>query len=82
MLFFNMYEDSSSTSATQAEKEEVDARSIYVGNVRFQQSLSCLISISMLPNDILNKFPCIFACSSLHLFDIYIEYPLYQIISI
>lgn len=29
-----MFEDSSSTSATQAEKEEVDARSIYVGNVR------------------------------------------------
>lgn len=31
-----MYEDSSGGSATQAEKEEVDARSIYVGNVRVQ----------------------------------------------
>ena len=31
----DMYEDSSGTSATQAEKEEVDSRSIYVGNVRF-----------------------------------------------
>ena len=30
-----MYEDSSGASATQAEKEEVDSRSIYVGNVRF-----------------------------------------------
>lgn len=30
----HMYEDSSSASATQAEKEEVDSRSIYVGNVR------------------------------------------------
>ncbi|KAG7030873.1 Polyadenylate-binding protein 2 [Cucurbita argyrosperma subsp. argyrosperma] len=28
-------EDSSSTSATQAEKEEVDARSVYVGNVDY-----------------------------------------------
>lgn len=31
-----MYEDSSGSSATQAEKEEVDSRSIYVGNVRVQ----------------------------------------------
>ncbi|PSR93283.1 Polyadenylate-binding protein [Actinidia chinensis var. chinensis] len=30
-----MYEDSSGTSATQAEKEEVDSRSIYVGNVDY-----------------------------------------------
>lgn len=30
-----MYEDSSGASATQAEKEEVDSRSKYVGNVRF-----------------------------------------------
>ncbi|KAF3953491.1 hypothetical protein CMV_021079 [Castanea mollissima] len=30
-----MYEDSSGSSATQAEKEEVDARSIYVGNVDY-----------------------------------------------
>ncbi|KAE9465082.1 hypothetical protein C3L33_03020, partial [Rhododendron williamsianum] len=30
-----MYEDSSGASATQAEKEEVDSRSIYVGNVDY-----------------------------------------------
>lgn len=38
LLFFfvmGMYKDSSGSSATQAEKEEVDSRSIYVGNVRF-----------------------------------------------
>lgn len=29
-----LFEDSPSGSATQAEKEEVDSRSIYVGNVR------------------------------------------------
>lgn len=33
-VFMHIYEDSSSASATQAEKEEVDSRSIYVGNVR------------------------------------------------
>ncbi|KAH9770428.1 polyadenylate-binding protein 1 [Citrus sinensis] len=36
-------QDSSSTSATQAEKEEVDSRSIYVGNVRFP---SLFLSVS------------------------------------
>lgn len=30
-----MFIESSGPSATQAEKEEVDSRSIYVGNVRF-----------------------------------------------
>lgn len=34
-IFLDAYEDSSGASATQAEKEEVDSRSIYVGNVRF-----------------------------------------------
>lgn len=31
----DMYEDSPSGSATMAEKEEVDSRSIYVGNVSY-----------------------------------------------
>lgn len=37
-----MYQDSSSAAVTQAEKEEVDSRSIYVGNVRFSCPLSSL----------------------------------------
>lgn len=41
-------EDSSGTSATQAEKEEVDSRSIYVGNVRFYDPLSLLCFIKIL----------------------------------
>lgn len=39
-----MYEDSSGSSATQAEKEEVDSRSIYVGNVRAQNLFPCFRS--------------------------------------
>lgn len=37
LFLFNVngYEDPSGASATLAEKEEADARSIYVGNVRF-----------------------------------------------
>lgn len=34
-LFCGHADDSTGASATQAEKEEVDARSIYVGNVSF-----------------------------------------------
>lgn len=34
-LFFVFLEDPNGTSASQAEKEEVDSRSIYVGNVSF-----------------------------------------------
>ena len=40
-----MHEDSSSASVTQAEKEEVDSRSIYVGNVRSNDPF--LVSIHM-----------------------------------
>ena len=39
-----MYKDTSSGSATQAEKEEVDLRSIYVGNVRFYNPFPCFKS--------------------------------------
>lgn len=42
-----MFIDSSSSSATQAEKEEVDSRSIYVGNVRFYCPLR-LVAMSYL----------------------------------
>ena len=41
-FFLDVYEDSSSASATQEEKEEVDSRSIYVGNVRFINPFLCL----------------------------------------
>jgi hypothetical protein len=34
LVLLDMCEDSPGASATQAEKEEVDSRSIYVGNVR------------------------------------------------
>ena len=59
MFFFplNVCEDSSSTSATQAEKEEVDSRSIYVGNVRllsltvFRCKLEFLVHFHLLVHD-------------------------------
>lgn len=44
----DMFEDSTAASASQAEKEEVDARSIYVGNVRFKTFLyfiHCYLSL-------------------------------------
>lgn len=34
LLYLFLYEESTSANPTQAEKEEVDSRSIYVGNVR------------------------------------------------
>lgn len=37
-------QDSTGASASQAEKEEVDSRSIYVGNVRFTNPFTCLES--------------------------------------
>lgn len=36
-------DDSSGSAATQAEKEEVDSRSIYVGNVRFPDHCLCCV---------------------------------------
>ena len=46
-FFLDVYEDSSSASATQEEKEEVDSRSIYVGNVRFINPFLCLIFLNL-----------------------------------
>lgn len=42
---FGVCEDSSSTSATMAEKEEVDSRSIYVGNVSCSPSTNAFPSL-------------------------------------
>lgn len=66
-----MHEDSSGASATQAEKEEVDSRSIYVGNVRSNNPFLVSIEIEVFP--IYDSISNLCVCFGFSILSIYIR---------